>query len=129
MSHFFDMTSSRQSSKLSPQFRAHLQTLGDEVMLAAVVLLDLGASPRNTRRQSAAARASAIQHNQQRGQQALAEIDAVLAAHGGERLTDAPNLLGALPIRARRATLFALAELPSVKAIIEDQQIGTVGNQ
>ena len=122
------MSSSRQSPKLSPQFRARLLALGDEVPVSVVVLLDLGAGPRNTTRQSAAARTSAIQHAQQRGQHALAEIDAVLAAHGGDRLVDAPNLLGALPIRAPRATLFALAELASIKAIIEDQNIGSAEN-
>ncbi len=118
------MASSRQSPKLSPQFQARLLALGDEVLVAAIVLLNLGASSRNAKRQSAAARAGAIQQTQQRGQQALVDIDAVLTAHGGERLADAPNLLGALPIRAPRATVFALAELPSIKAIIEDQNIG-----
>lgn len=120
------MPTENASPKISAQFRARLLALGNEVWVAAVVLLNLGAAPRSSRRQSAAARVSAIQQTQQRGQPALAEIDAVLAAQGGERLADAPNLLGALPIRAPRATIFALAELPSIKAILEDQNIGAI---
>lgn len=119
----------RATHKISPQFMARLSALAADEWVQAIVMVQTAPTvpaPRAAKRQSPAARANAIQHMQQHNGEALMGIDAILAAHGGERLFPALNLLGTLSIRATRNAILALAELSVVKAVIEDQAIGAV---
>ncbi len=119
----------RATHKISPQFMARLSALAADERVQAIVMVQTaptGPAPRAAKRQSPAARANAIQHMQQHGAETLIRIDAILAAHGGERLSPALNLLGTLSIRATRNAILALAELSAVKAVIEDQAIGSI---
>ena len=119
----------RATHKISPQFMARLSALATDERVQAIVMVQTaptGPAPRAAKRQSPAARASAIQHMQQQTGEAFTDIDAILAAHGGERLSPALNLLGTLSIRATRNAILALAELSAVKAVIEDQALDSV---
>ena len=110
-------------AKISPQFLARLNALRDDAAVQAIVLLQLPPGPTLVKRQSPAARADAIATTRHVAAQMLNDIDAVLAAHQGERISSAPILLGSLVIRANRAAILGLAALPTVKGIIEDQSI------
>lgn len=111
------------ADKISLQFRARLSALADDVAVQAVVLLRVGDGATTRARQSPAVRAAAIQQTQQQAALALAAVDAVLEAHHSLRLSATPNLLGQLSVQATPAAILALAELPHVTAIIEDQAL------
>ncbi len=109
--------------KISPSFMARLNALPDDGMVQAIVLLHVSPAPKSSKRQTGATRANAIAQTQQSAASLLTGIDAVLAAHGGERLSATPNLLGSLVVHAPRAAILALAALPTVKGVLEDQSI------
>ncbi len=56
-------------------------------------------------------------------EEALDELDGILARFHGQRLAEHPDVLGSLPVETTAAGLRALASSRWVKAIMEDQAI------
>ena len=53
----------------------------------------------------------------------LKEIEAILARFGGRKLAESTSALGSLPFESTAAGVQALANLPQVTAILEDQKL------
>ncbi len=56
----------------------------------------------------------------------LAEIDRVLVRYGGKRLVESADALGSIAVETTAAGVVALATIPGVKAVLEDQPITLV---
>ncbi len=56
----------------------------------------------------------------------LEEIDRVLVRYGGKRLVMSADALGSIAVETTAAGVVALATIPGVKAILEDQPITLV---
>jgi len=110
--------------KLSRELRSRLEQLESGETVRAVVLLDVGTEgPRSGHRQSAEERRAAIQRVRQSAQAAVSAIDTALEACAGRRLSPEANALGSITVEATPQGLEALAQLPSVRAVLEDQPI------
>ena len=119
-----DTNPDANKAKVSPAFQNRLNSLDADRPVKTIVLLQPeGAHSASGKRQSRAERQAALEALRQSAGAALAQIDATLAPFDGRRLSEQPNALGAIVIEAKAAGVMALATLPSVKAIMEDQPI------
>jgi len=116
------MDNGSQSSSLSPQFQARLDRLAPDQRVRAVVLLHTRGAG-SGRRQSPSARQEAIAAVRAAAALALPDIDAILEHHGGQRLASEPGALGSIAVETTPAGVLALAALPHVQAILEDQPL------
>ena len=110
--------------KISTAFRARLDRMNRQQKIRAIVVLrlaDTEVTP--ARRQSPSQRQAMIEAMRKSAKPALAEIDSVLRHFGGKRLAPTVNALGSVPVEATPDGITALADLDSVKAILEDQSI------
>jgi phytoene/squalene synthetase len=107
--------------KISPAFRKCLQQLRPGQRVRAIVLL----GTEDARRHAVCAgetRERAQEGVRDAAAQALDNVDAVLSVHDSQRLT-APNVLGSVVVEGTAPALRALADLPTVKAVLEDQPL------
>ena len=114
--------------KISTAFMARLAQALPEQPVHAIVILDrteMGAQA-NGQRQTREERQSAIETMRQLSARSLGEIDRILTKFNGNRLADHADVLGSIPVEATPPGIFALAESPSVKRILEDQRISLV---
>ncbi|SRR5712692_7188798 len=112
-----------QHPKISREFAARLDRFGPQQKVRAIVLLrtkETGVAP--TRRRSRVNRQATIEAVRQSAEQALGEIDGILARFDGRRLADV-NALGSISVETTARGIAALAASEHVKAILEDQPI------
>jgi hypothetical protein len=111
--------------KISQVFQTRLAGLDNDQMIHAIILLktvpgsDARGQPRGYRQALTAYTGKSIEKH-------LPEIDTVLSRYGGRRLADHTSVLGSVPVATTRSGIYALAELPHVKAIIEKQSVSTL---
>ena len=103
----------QNSMKISPEFAARLSRMNSREMIRVIVFLQTDAqgvkkSPREV---------------QQIAETKLDEIRPILNRYQGELLAERPNILGSIGVKITAAGVYALAESPSVKMILEDQAI------
>ena len=114
--------------KISQAFVARLEDLAPDALVRAIVLLetapDAGEAGRRARkarrREMAEAARGAVEA-------AASEVAEILAAHGGRRLERNLDILAALAVETTPAGIRSLAELATVRAIMEDQPISLIG--
>lgn len=112
-----------QKPKISREFTARLDRLGPQQKVRAIVMLrtkDAGGVA--TQRRSRANRQATIEAIRQSAEQALVDIDGILARFKGKRLANV-DALGCIPVEATAPGIAALAASEHVKAILEDQPI------
>lgn len=115
---------STNPGKLSAELRTRLARLESAQTVRVILLL----GPERTgegsgRRQSFSERREAIDERRRAAQLALKDVDKILAEHGGQRLTRAPNALGAIAVETTAAGIESLEKSPHVRAVLEDQAI------
>jgi sorbitol-specific phosphotransferase system component IIA len=111
-------------NKISPQFAARLQHFGPKDKVRAIVLLDTGdVDVAPGRRQTDSERRATIEAMRCAAEQALDDIDGILAQFDGQRLAEHPDALGSVPVETTVAGITALASSERVRAILEDQSI------
>ena len=111
-------------SKISPELDKRLAALSPEGKLQVLLLFaTTGDEGRTGARHTPAERRKVIRRLRTEADQALPEIDRVLARFGGRRLANHVNALGSLPVEATPAGIRALAASARVEAILEDQPI------
>jgi hypothetical protein len=113
-----------RDAKISPTFKMRLKHMDPQQKVGAIVVLHLNdheAAP--GRRQSPAERQATIEAMRKSAEPVLVAIDRALRHFGGKRLGSSVNALGSVPVEATPDGITALANLDSVKAILEDQQI------
>ena len=106
------------------RFRARLSRLAPDDKIRVMVLLRTappgepseGSATRERRQES-------VERMREAMAPALADLDAALKRHGGERLAPAASALGSIPVEITVRGIDALAELQHVKAILEDQPV------
>jgi len=113
-----------EKKKISPEFAARLEHLGPRDEVRAIVFLRTTGAERPTDApQSREGRKAAVKATRRSAEQAMEDIDGILARFHGQRLADHPDALGSLPVEATAAGIRALASSRWVKAILEDQPI------
>ena len=111
-------------SKISREFAARLERLAPERKIRAVVLLNIENSAAGaTRRLTSEERQAAAESARISARSLLPEIDESLAREDGKRLSEDVNALGSVTVEATPEGIAALARLPGVKAILEDQPV------
>lgn len=116
--------SETKTSKISPQFCARLNQLEPQQKIRAIVLLETGQrSSLPSRRQTYDERKVAIAHLRQAAQGVMSELNTLLQNFDGRSLAKAPDALGSVPVELSAAGITALAALPWVRAVLEDQGI------
>lgn len=122
-----DVTRKKDESpenKISPQFAARLKHFGPTDKVRAIVLLhtgDVDAAP--CKRQTGSERQATIEAMRSAAEQALDDVDGILAQFDGQRLAESPDALGSVPVETTSAGITALASSERVRAILEDQSI------
>lgn len=112
------------TSKISPEFEARLNQLEPQQKIRAIVLLETGrGSLSPARRQTYNERQAAIAHVRETAQHAMGELNTLLQHFDGHPLAIAPDALGSVPVELTVAGIAALAAVPWVKAVLEDQDI------
>jgi len=113
-----------EGKKISPEFATRLEHLGPRDEVRAIVLVRTAglAGPPKTA-QSREERKAMVEATRLKAEQALDDIDGILARFKGQRLADHPDALGSLPVETTAAGIQALASSRWVKAILEDQAI------
>jgi hypothetical protein len=113
----------RHDSKISTEFAERLARLGYDQTVRAVVLPapylveSGGARPRGTDRQAI------LRETRRRTEEAFAEIDAVLADRGGQRVSVGGNALGFIVVETTADGIQAICGLDWVGVVMEDQPI------
>lgn len=122
-------------SKISPGFAARLGRLGPREQVRAIVMLQPSAAdgpPGKSygagyaavkKRLTGEERAAAVKGVRRTLAKSLPDLDRVLERHGGKRLRDEVDALGAVPVVTTAAGIDALTSLDYVKAILEDQPV------
>jgi hypothetical protein len=111
--------------KISQAFQARLAELDDDQTTRATVLLKTDANG-GARGQPRTQRQTLLDTIGRSTEKHLPEIDAVLSRYGGQRLADRANVPGYIPVETTSNGIYALAKLPHVKAIIENQAISSL---
>ena len=124
-----EVNKTSDSTKISVAFQERLAHVPPEQKVHAIVVLDRSQS--NTKetqssRQNRQERQRTIDKMRELSEKSLDEIDRILTEHKGKRLSDRVNVLGTIPIETSRSGIYALAESPIVKSILEDQKISLV---
>jgi hypothetical protein len=110
--------------KISPEFAARLEHLGARDKVRTIVLVrTAGPEGAASASQSREERKATVKATRVAAEQALDDIDGILARFEGRRLADHPDALGSLPVETTAAGIKALASSRWVKAILEDQPI------
>lgn len=116
--------------KISASLDDRLRRVDPQKTVRALVLLGPGTRAkthfRNVSRVSRSQRSRTAEAIRADAAGALPEIDQILESHGGRRLADEVNALGAVPVESPAAGLRALAGSRHVKAILEDQPISLI---
>lgn len=113
-----------KTSKISPEFGARLNQLEPQQKIRAIVLLETGRGrPLPARRQTYNERQAAIAQVRETAQHAMGELNTLLQHFDGHPLATAPDALGSVPVELTVAGIAALAAVPWVKAVLEDQDI------
>lgn len=124
-----------QHAKISDGFAHRLAMLPPNQRVRAVVLpapymvtgvTDNRDSGRNGARVHGDERQAMVREARLRGEGACAELDAVLAKTGGERLSGGSNALGFIVVETTAAGISAIADLDWVGVVLEDQAIRPV---
>jgi hypothetical protein len=113
----------RSKKKISSGFAARLDRLGPRQKVHAILFLHTDVDDASSKRQRGDERETAIEATRESAEQALSEVDDILARFDGHRLADRPDVLGSIPIETTTAGLKALASSEWVTAILEDQEI------
>ncbi|MDH5507441.1 MAG: hypothetical protein OEZ02_09485 [Anaerolineae bacterium] len=119
---------SMQSPKISPQFEARLEALKPNQTVRAILVIDVPERKKNRdlAPPSRQERQAAIEAVRKSAQAAVGAVDEILERHGGQRLSTAPNALGAMPVEATAKGLRELAASEYIRAILEDQEISYI---
>jgi hypothetical protein len=109
-------------TKISDLYRERLDRLPEGKLARALIVL----KPDRLRlfgQRLSAARRRELFAKRRRDTDVLAAVDSVLGEYGGRRLSLAPGGLGTITVEAPPHTLYALAKLDLVKAVLEDQKV------
>ena len=101
------------SMKISSEFAARLSRLKSGEMIRVIVFLKTETETQKT----------SPQEIQQIAENKLDNLRPILIKYNGEMIGERPNVLGSIAIKITVAGVYALAESPSVKMIVEDQAI------
>ncbi|MEB3280619.1 MAG: hypothetical protein VKK42_17035 [Lyngbya sp.] len=101
------------SMKISSEFAARLSRLNSREMIQVIVFLKTDS--KNSQKSP--------QEIQEIAETQLDNIRPILTKYQGELLSERPNVLGSIAIKITVAGVYALAESPSVKMIVENQGI------
>ncbi len=120
-----DLITEQNQEKISPEFRSHLMRLAPDKKIRGIVLLGLqsSAGSSTSRRALRLQRDRRIKDIRKVSAESLKEIEAILARFGGRKLAESTSALGSLPFESTTAGVQALANLPQVTAILEDQKL------
>jgi hypothetical protein len=114
-------------SKISDAFADRLAALPPGQQVRAVVLpAPYLVSGGSERRFSGEERQAILREARTRTEESFAEIDAVLAGAGGQRLTECGNALGFIVVETTPDGIAAIADLGWVGTVMEDQAIRPV---
>jgi hypothetical protein len=118
-----DQGRTSHTSKISAEFAERLAGLPAgqvvrAVLLPAPYLVEGGESrPRGAERQAI------LREARRRSEETFADVDAVLAASGGQRVTESGNSLGFIVVETTPGGIQALCDLDWVGTVLEDQAI------
>jgi hypothetical protein len=114
--------------KISDEFAARLAKSRAGKKLQAILLLQSPGAPlpANNRRPTAQQRSRRMLEFGTGSAEIVREIDHLLTQFDGRRLSEAPSSIGTLPVETTAAGIRALATLPSVKSIMEDQPVSRI---
>ncbi|MEM6646831.1 MAG: hypothetical protein AAF730_11315 [Bacteroidota bacterium] len=112
---------SARASKISTAFEQRLSGMGEHDQLQVLIMVN-ASSEGPAQRQSRRQRAEAIQSMHSATDGALDAIDAVLNQNEGQRLGQI-GTLGTLPATVTVQGVRALAALPDVRTILENQDV------
>jgi hypothetical protein len=115
-------------TKISDEFAERLAALPRNQCVRAIVLpapymLSNRTNGANGDRPSSAERQAIIREARRRTEETFAEIDAVLARSGGQRVTGAGNTLGFIVVETTPEGIDAICRLEWVGTVLEDQPI------
>lgn len=112
---------------LSTSFARRLEALPPSQRVRVIVLLDVSQAVKTDRgRRTSADRSRAVESVRMQASEGLREVDQILKRCGGKRTAEQPDALGSLPVETTPAGVKALAALPVVNAVLEDQPISHV---
>jgi hypothetical protein len=112
---------SDRSVKISENFISRLENMADGDTIPVIVLIGRHDSGSGHRRRGEN-REDVQAVLQDEAQETVRQIDRVLANHGGRR-GEIVKLLDAVPVIATAPAVLAIANIPSVRSIIEDQPL------
>ena len=118
-------------TKISDEFAERLATMPRNQRVRAIVLpapymVSSRGSTNRAERPRGAERQAILRETRRRTEETFAEIDAVLAESGGQRMTDAGNALGFVVVETTPEGIEAICALDWVGAVLEDQPIHPV---
>jgi hypothetical protein len=112
-----------QRAKISTAFAERLAALPAGQVVRAVLLPAPYLVERGESRPTRAARQALLREARRRNEETFAEVDAVLAETGGQRVTESGNALGFIVVETTPDGIQALCDLDWVGTVLEDQAI------
>jgi hypothetical protein len=112
-------------SKISSEFTYRLSKLNPHQVVRVLVLLNLkkNINPLSHSQKFSKQHISAVKNLSKLEKQALNDIRKIAQDNDGKLLAEHFNLLGIIPLEISVPGVYELAELDTVKAVMEDQEI------
>ena len=121
------MSTGNRHPSISREFAERLRRYRrDHAVRVAVVFAVAATRGEGKRAVPRQARSEIVRQTRLAANAGLAEIDRVLEEFGGTRLVESADALGSIAVETTAAGVAALATIPGVKAILEDQPITLV---
>jgi hypothetical protein len=112
------------ADKISPAFRARLQSCAPAEPVRATLLVDLAGLALPEKPKGRLTREDrnrrAVQFKRLVGDP---QIESLLGRHGARRVSDQPSPLGAILVEAPAAEILAIESEPLVRAVLDDQTL------
>ncbi len=109
--------------KISSAFASRLATLASNQWVRVILMPAPYLAGNSGERLSGEERQTILRETRGRAEASFSEVDTVLSATGGCRLTDAGNSLGYIVVETTVAGVAALSELSWVGSLMEDQAV------
>lgn len=115
------------AARISAEYASRLRRLAsNELTCAILIIRGPEASLAGRRRLSPAERRERVDMMGNAAVLTVRAVDAILEKLGGERLSVEVGPIGAVVVKATPDVIFALADLPDLEAIVEDQPVRLV---
>ncbi|QTA83775.1 Uncharacterized protein dnl_61900 [Desulfonema limicola] len=116
--------------KIDPEFLNRINAMPpDQTIQVILILSDDNKHEQPKIRQTDQEREKIMTSVLKSGRKTVKEINSILQAYGGKKLTSSPNVLGCISIAATGPAIKALACLDKVKAVMEDHPVYLVDEQ